>query len=93
MMVSIKEAVANAIDFAGATLGPERTNGIRLEEVESVTSAGEGAWFITLSMIDLDAQLDKVIGLLKGKRDYKSFTVLKSTGEVTSMKIRELADA
>ena len=28
----------------------------------------------------------------KGKREYKSFTVLKGNGEVTSMKIRELAD-
>ena len=27
------------------------------------------------------------------KREYKTFTVLKRDGEVTSMKIRELADA
>jgi hypothetical protein len=28
----------------------------------------------------------------RGSRDYKTFTVLKETGEVTAMKIREFAD-
>jgi hypothetical protein len=27
-----------------------------------------------------------------GKRDYKTFTVIKRDGEVSAMKIRELAD-
>ena len=31
-MVSIKEATANAIAFASAALGPERTAGIHLDE-------------------------------------------------------------
>ena len=93
-MVSIKEATQIAIDFALEALGPERTTGIRLEEVESTSVDGENAWLITLSMVIAD---DPAAGYLEklrtGKREYKSFTVIKGDGEVTSMKIRELAGA
>src|SRR5258708_13037175 len=92
-MVSIKQATENAIAFAIAALGPERTTFIRLEEVESTRVASEDAWLITLSMLNPDEQLNKIAAVLgKGKREYKSFTVLKGNGEVTSMKIRELPD-
>ncbi|HUG81868.1 MAG TPA: hypothetical protein VML01_09405 [Bryobacterales bacterium] len=96
MMVSIREATANAIAFAQDALGSERTRGVRLEEVESTSVDGLDAWLITLSMI-LPASLDPerhIPSFFKGeKREYKSFTVLKNNGEVKSMKIRELADA
>jgi hypothetical protein len=101
VMVSIKQATANAIAFAQEALGPERTLGVRLEEVESTTVNGQDAWLITLSMIVL-GELPPVAGATsflsymltgKEKREYKSFTVLKSNGEVKAMKIRELADA
>jgi hypothetical protein len=92
-MVSIKEATANAIEFAVAALGPLRTVGIRLEEVESTRVADEDAWVITLSMVSADQPINSIAAVLgNGKREYKSFTVLKGNGEVTSMKIRELAD-
>jgi hypothetical protein len=92
-MVSIKEATASAIAFAEEALGPERTLGVRLEEVESTSVDGLDAWLITLSMIlpgpsTIVAALSGV-----GKREYKSFTVLKNNGEVKAMKIRELAEA
>jgi hypothetical protein len=95
-MASIKEATENALKFAREALGADRTTGARLEEVESTRANGEDAWLITLSWIRPDdlagsSSLAELLG--RGKRDYKSFTVLKSTGEVTSMKIRELADA
>jgi len=92
-MVSIKEAAARATGFAREALGQERTAGIRLEEVESTTVDGEDAWVITLSMLIPDQQLGEAIANLlgTGKREYKSFTVLKRDGEVKSMKIRELA--
>jgi hypothetical protein len=96
MMVSIKEAAANALAFAEAALGPERTTGARLEEVESTQVQGEDAWLITLSMIrpeELPGFGSVADILSKGKREYKSFTVLKRNGEVSSMRIRELADA
>jgi hypothetical protein len=97
VMVSIKEATAKAIAFARDALGTERTRGVRLEEVESTSVDGEDAWLITLSMM-LSDSLDpagNIVAVLAGtgKREYKSFTVLKSNGEVKSMKIRELADA
>jgi CRISPR/Cas system CSM-associated protein Csm4 (group 5 of RAMP superfamily) len=92
-MVSIKEAAASAIVFAREALGPERTTGVRLEEVESTKVRGQDAWLITLSMIIPSA--GSIVAALSGtgRREYKSFTVLKSNGEVKSMKIRELADA
>jgi hypothetical protein len=97
VMVSIKEATAKAIAFAEDALGPERTVGVRLEEVESTKVRGQDAWLITLSML-LPASLDPerpIFAVLAGteRREYKTFTVLKSNGEVKSMKIRELADA
>ncbi len=87
MMVSIKEAAANALAFAEAALGPERTTGARLEEVESTQLNGKDVWLITLSL------KKPVSEFVIGKRDYKTFTILKETGDVTAMKIRELADA
>jgi hypothetical protein len=96
-MVDIKTAVANAMDFAKATLGPERTAGIRLEEIESSKINGEEVWLITLSnalikegplasMRVVAAKLGADMG-----REYKVFTVPKESGEVLSMKIRLLA--
>jgi hypothetical protein len=95
-MADIKEATENAIAFARTALGPERTKGVRLEEIESTAAAGEEAWLITLSMLvpeveDALTGIGDVFG--RKKREYKTFTVLKRNGEVTSMKIRELADA
>jgi hypothetical protein len=97
-MVSIKKATRNAMLFAEETLGAERTRGVRLEEIESASVNGEDAWLITLSMFSAQTQdlfhggssLEDAIGL--GKRDYKTFTVIKRDGEVSAMKIRELAD-
>lgn len=99
IMVSIKEATENAIAFARAALGPERTAGIRLEEVESTVVDGEDVWLITLSMVvpvssELLAASAAMANLFgNGKREYKSFTVIKRDGEVTAMKIRELEHA
>ena len=95
-MVSIKEATQNTIAFAEEVLDRDRARGLRLEEVESTSVEGEDAWIITLSMIIPD-EVSTALGLGPllpgtGKREYKSFTVLKSNGEVKSMKIRELAD-
>ena len=93
MMVSIKEATEKAIEFARAALEPERTMGIRLEEVESTKVDGQEGWLIALSMMSADDPLAPFVSALgRGKREYKTFTVLKDTGEVQSMKIRELAN-
>ena len=98
-MVSIKEATENAIAIARAAHGPELTAGIRLEEVESTVVDGEDSWLITLSMA-APVSSEPLAGsegwarlLGSGKREYKSFTVIKRDGEVTAMKIRELEHA
>lgn len=95
-MVSVKEATERAMAFALEALGPERTIGIRLEEVESTTVDSKDAWLITLSMLVPEqplgsAAIAKALGT--SKREYKTFTVLKPDGQVKSMKIRELAGA
>ena len=88
-MVTIKEATQNAMEFARESLGAERTRGLQLEEIESGAEDGVDAWRVTLSM---QANLDPY-DALSGRRDYKTFTVVKSTGEVLSMRIREVSKA
>ena len=90
-MATIQEATANAIVFAQTSLGSERTKELRLEEIESVTEGGTEVWRLTLSMPDRDPT--NVLSAFSPRREYKTFTIVKSTGEVTSMKIREMSKA
>jgi len=93
-MATIKEATENAIAFALQTLGPERTRGLQLEEVESAGEGPNGLWRITLSMISPEPNLSAALAAITSpRRDYKVFTVMKHSGEVTSMKIREALNA
>lgn len=87
-MATIKEAVQNAIIFAKEALEPERVSELQLEEVQSSSAGGQEAWLFT-SMLSRQQFGLRAFG--ESKRDYKIFTVLKANGEVTSMKIRELA--
>jgi hypothetical protein len=97
--VPLKEAVANAMEFAKAVLEPGRTKDLRLEEVEWEFRNDGEVWLITLSMARPRLVMDEAVnplssGILSiGPRDYKTFTVRCETGEVISMKIRELAHA
>ena len=87
--MTIKQAVDSALGFAAEALGVERAKGARLEEVDSTTDA----WLITLSdsfVVNPD-DLPALALWSIGTRDYKTYTVRKSDGEVTSMKIRDLA--
>jgi len=89
MVKNIKDATVSAMAFARESLGAERTENLQLEEIESALEDGVDVWRITLSM---PASLDPYAAL-SGRRDYKTFTVVKATGEVTSMKIRETSKA
>jgi hypothetical protein len=89
-MVTIKEATQNAMEFARESLGAERTENLLLEEIESSIEDGVDVWRITLSMPD--SNRGGLTNML-GRRDYKMFAVVKSTGEVLSMKIREMSKA
>jgi hypothetical protein len=88
-MATIQEATQNAMAFARGSLGAERTMGLRLEEIESGTEDGLEVWRITLSMAESDP-LDVLVPF-SVRREYKTFAVVKSSGEVTSMKTRELS--
>jgi hypothetical protein len=90
-MATIQEATANAIVFARTSLGSERTQELRLEEIESATEGGTEVWRITLSMPDSNPL--NALAVFSTRREYKTFSVVKSTGEVTSMKIREISKA
>lgn len=80
-MITIKEAVANAMEFAAGVLDANRTRDLLLEEIDSSNIDGGPVWLVTLSFERLPPY---------GERDYKTFTVRKDTGEVLAMKIREL---
>jgi hypothetical protein len=93
-MVSIKQAFLNAAEFAASALEPERLTDLRLEEVETAEVNGTDFWLITVSMIrpsPINNRMASYFG--GGARDYKTLTVRKDTGEVLSMKIREIAGA
>ncbi len=96
-MASIKEATKNAMDYARDALGQERTAGLQLEEIETANANGADVWLITLSMLIPEEELSGVGALqsmlYQAKRVFKTFTVRKDTGEVLSMKIRDLANA
>jgi hypothetical protein len=87
-MIPVQEAVKKAVAFAREVLEANRTGDILLEEVEPATFGGKEAWEITLSLPD--PRLSFVLG---AQRQYKTFTVDGETGQVLSMKIRQLSTA
>lgn len=88
-MATIQEATQSAMDFARQTLGAERAKGLQLEEIESAKEGDVEVWRITLSMPDNTPTT--ALAMFTTRREYKAFTVVKSTGDVTTMKIREVS--
>jgi hypothetical protein len=88
-MLSVKQAVESAAAFAKGVFEPERLVDLRLEEVETGNLEGKDAWVITLSARDPEMGLTSFMP--QGPRSYKRFFVSKESGEVLSMKIREMA--
>jgi len=86
-MIPVKDAVANAVNFAYGVLEPPRTGAMLLEEVEPSSLNGEDVWLITLSLPDPNSPLSA----LSGHRQYKTFTVHGGNGEVLAMKMRQLS--
>jgi hypothetical protein len=99
-MVPVQQAVESAAAFATSILGKDRTTGLQLEEVEIGKHLDRDVWQITLSMlrpnpfVNKDTQtVNNAVGLMPSlsfARDYKTLIVDCETGEVRSMKIREL---
>ena len=98
-MVTAKQAAENAAAFAISTLGENRTAGTQLEEAELGKFMDRDAWRVTLSMLRPNpfAERGNPTAIMPppgfAGRDYKAFFVDRETGEVLSMKIRELAYA
>ena len=90
-MVDVKTAVAKAIRFAQDILEPRRSSDMLLEEVDRVTEGGRDVWLITLS---LQIPMSAARAAMGGEgRDYKTVKIDAETGEVLSMKIRDLDSA
>jgi hypothetical protein len=91
-LATIQQTVQAAAAFAQETLGADRTGGLQLEEIDSGKSNGDEVWLITLSMvIPPNFSINAAFDALSAKREYNVFSVLKNSGEVVSMRIRELA--
>jgi hypothetical protein len=96
--LTIQQAAEHAVAFAKAALGEARTQGLRLEEVETSEIGGDEVWLITLGMYAPE-DLHPIGSLLtdvfqdRRRREYKTFAIRKRDGEVLWMRIRELANA
>ena len=85
-MIDVKQAVKIASDFFTNLYGQELSlSGIQLEEVE-LTEDGK-YWLITLGYPS--ASTNPL--LIQNRKVYKVFQINAETGEVQSMKIREVA--
>jgi hypothetical protein len=98
-MATIPQAVESAKKFLADVYGEKVLPFTRLEEVELGQRDGKATWEITLSFLITEDPSSSVTATalhalaLQPKRTYKSFTISKDTGDVLSMKIRELAGA
>lgn len=91
MNIDVQKAVAAARASLRDFFSEEPVQGILLEEVER--SEDDGDWLITLSFIrnpkTTKGAIDTFLG--EGPRTYKTLKVSTETGEVLSMKIRQLS--
>jgi len=94
-MIPIQLAVDNAVQFAKKVLEPGRSGEMLLEEVETAVIDDREFWLITLSVPrPKPTTLSfNTLGSMVGDRQYKTFKVDGETGEVLSMKIRQLSEA
>jgi hypothetical protein len=79
------------MEFAAGVLDEKRRQYPRLEELDSADVDGAPVWLVTLSFEQPKRVVSGMVLPSFSERDYKTFTVNKETGEVLSMKIRELA--
>ena len=93
IMIEIKEAVGIAKDSLVSLMGRNSLSDIRLEEVEVETIEPDADvfvnyWLVTLSY--LPKEIDPLESI-NNQRIFKTFRLFAETGELVSMKIRELA--
>ena len=82
-MIDVKQAVNIASQYLISLYADKAPSDVQLEEVE--LSEDEKFWFVTLSFTE---RLSYLINL---RKSYKLFKINADTGQVQSMKIREVA--
>lgn len=95
--IDVKTAVKSAYSYAQSLqelMGSDWED-IRLEEIE--LSEDQKTWFVTLGYdiqvkrkSVLDEMVDPLHATLRFQREYKLFAVNATTGEIESMKIRQV---
>jgi hypothetical protein len=92
--IDVKAAVRIAVRYLQELDDFISAEGIRLEETEYDDA---GFWLITLSTVEAPPTsplssdtMRRVLAFEKGKRNYKLFRIDARTGEVKSMKVRQL---
>jgi hypothetical protein len=88
-MIDVKQAVKIAVEYFADLMGA-RANGALLEEVEIDDSGPRPYWKITLSVPEPLAPMFGVANIIGGKKDFKVVTIDAESGEVKSIKIRQL---
>lgn len=89
-MIDIKQAANNAVAYmTGLPNLKADSDTIRLEEVE--LTEDDKFWLITLSFVDRAAAT--LQNVFSPARQYKTFRIDAETGDIRSMKIRQLEGA
>jgi hypothetical protein len=88
-MIDVRQAAQSASNFIVSLYAGQSLSDVRLEEVE--VSDDDKYWLITLSFLAQSPGYG-VLNLPVLKRQYKILKVDRQTGDVLSMKIRELAN-
>jgi hypothetical protein len=84
-MIDVKQAADIASQYLLSLFADKNPTNVQLEEVE--LSEDEKYWLITLSFME-QSPLSPII---PRKKSYKLFKINADTGQVQSMKIREVA--
>jgi hypothetical protein len=90
-MIDVKQAVQAAESYARALFPESELRHLRLEEVDR--SEDGNRWHITLGWVEPAVSGSGIVfsaGAQKLPRVYKLFEIDAETGEVTSMKIRDV---
>jgi hypothetical protein len=85
-MLDVREAARKASEYFAGLFSNQTIGNVQLEEVE-ISDDGKN-WLITLSYPVIPEGLAPIQFI--GKRKYKLFTVDAETGQVKSMKIRNV---
>lgn len=86
-MLDVKEAALRASEYFAGLFADQGVSNVQLEEVE-LTDDGQ-YWLITLSYPLIPSSMALPVNIVS-KRNYKVFKIDAKTGEVKSMKIRNV---